>query len=101
MPGVFQESLQENRALIDGRWNKNDTKDSANVADLVSRGKCHFYDLPDINLRDVWSLLSLRKRLKKREHRVGMRIRNNLVAQYFPELDQAWYGCRQENLSIA
>lgn len=28
------------------------------------------------------------------------RIRNNLVAQYFPELDRAWYNCNQENLSI-
>jgi transposase len=97
---VTNNAIKKNRALIDGRWDKNDTKDSANVADLVSRGKCHFYDLPDMNLRDIRSLLSLRKRLKNQEHRVGMRIRNNLVAQYFPELDHAWYGCRQENLSI-
>lgn len=93
-------AIKKNRAILDGRWDKNDTKDSANVADLVSRGRCHFYDLPDMNLRDIRSLLSLRKRLKKQEHRCITRIRNNLVAQYFPELDRAWYSCQQENLAI-
>jgi len=97
---VTNTAIKKNRALLDGRWDKNDTKDSANVADLVSRGRCHFYDLPDINLRDIRNLLSLRKRLKKQEHRLMTRIRNNLVAQYFPELDSAWYSCQQENLSI-
>jgi len=97
---VTNTAIKKNRAILDGRWDKNDTKDSANVADLVSRGRCHFYDLPDINLRDIRNLLSLRKRLKKQEHRVMTRIRNNLVAQYFPELDGAWYSCQQENLAI-
>jgi transposase len=97
---VTNAAIKKNRAILDGRWDKNDTKDSANVADLVSRGRCHFYDLPDINLRDIRNLLSLRKRLKKQEHRLITRIRNNLVAQYFPELDRSWYRCRQENLAI-
>ena len=97
---VTNSAIKKNRAILDGRWDKNDTKDAANVADLVSRGRCHFYDLPDMNLRNIRSLLSLRKRLKKQEHRLITRIRNNLVAQYFPELDAAWYGCQQENLAI-
>jgi transposase len=97
---VTNTAIKNNRALMDGRWDKHDTKDSANVADLVSRGKCHFYDLPDINIRDIRNLLSLRKRLKKQEHRLMTRIRNNLAAQYFPELDRTWYQSRQENLSI-
>ena len=97
---VTNNAIKNNRALLDGRWDKNDTKDAANVADLVARGRCHFYDLPEINLRDIRNLLSLRKRLKKQEHRLMTRIRNNLVAQYFPELERCWYSCRQENLSI-
>ncbi|MEJ2223496.1 MAG: transposase, partial [Desulfobacterales bacterium] len=97
---VTNTAIKKNRAILDGRWDKNDTKDAANVADLVSRGRCHFYDLPDMNLRDIRNLLSLRKRLKKQEHRLITRIRNNLVAQYFPELDGAWYRCQQENLAI-
>jgi transposase len=97
---VTNAAIKKNRTILDGRWDKTDTKDSANVADLVSRGRCHFYDLPDINLRDIRNLLSLRKRLKKQEHRLMTRIRNNLVAQYFPELDRAWYSCQQENLAI-
>ena len=44
---------------------KNDTKDSANVADLVAQGKCHYYDLPEMRLRGLRSLLLVRKRLKK------------------------------------
>jgi transposase len=97
---VTNNAIKKNRALLDGRWDKNDTKDAANVADLVSRGKCNFYDLPAPDMRDIRNLLSLRKRLKKQEHRYMTRIRNNLVAQYFPELDQVWYSCRGENLSI-
>ena len=97
---VTNSAIKKNRAILDGRWDKNDTKDAANVADLVSRGRCHFYDLPDMPLRDIRNLLSLRKRLKKQQHRLITRIRNNLVAQYFPELDSAWYGCQQENLAI-
>lgn len=97
---VTNSAIKKNRAILDGRWDKNDTKDAANVADLVSRGRCHFYDLPDMNLRDIRNLLSLRKRLKKQEHRLITRIRNNLVAQYFPELDRVWYRCQQENLAI-
>jgi len=27
---------------LDGRWDTNDTRDAANVADLVSQGKCLF-----------------------------------------------------------
>ncbi len=97
---VTNSAIKKNRAILDGRWDKNDTKDAANVADLISRGRCHFYDLPDMQLRDIRNLLSLRKRLKKQQHRLITRIRNNLVAQYFPELDSAWYGCQQENLAI-
>jgi len=83
--GVYatNEAIKKNRSLIDGRWDKNDTKDSANVADLVAQGKCHYYDLPDQRLRDLRSLLLLRKRLKKQVTVAGA-DRNNLVAQYFP-----------------
>ena len=65
---VTNEAIKKNRALLDGRWDKNDTKDAANVADLLSQGKCQYYDLPDMNLRDVRSLLLLRTRLMKQQH---------------------------------
>ena len=39
-------AVKKNRELLDGRWDKNDTKDAANVADLITQGKCLFYDLP-------------------------------------------------------
>jgi transposase len=45
-------------------------------------------------------VLSLRRRLKKEEHRLRMNIRNNLLAQYFPELDAYYSACESETLAI-
>ena len=87
---VSGNAVKRNRELLDGRWDKHDVKDSANVADLVSQGKCLFYEYPSVALRDLRSLLSLKRRLKRQEHSYRVRIRNHLLAQYFPELDR-WY----------
>jgi transposase len=97
---VTNEAIKKNRVLLDGRWDKHDTKDAANIADLVSQGKCQYYDLPDIPLRDLRSLLLFRTRLLKQKHSARVRIRNNLVAQYFPELDSYWNQAETENLAI-
>jgi transposase len=97
---VSNHAIAENRQTLDGRWDKNDTKDSANVADLVSQGKCQFFEEPDADLLELRSLLSLRKRLKKQEHSIRMQIRNGLVARHFPELDRHWGSCLTENLAI-
>jgi hypothetical protein len=35
-------AVKRNRELLDGRWAKHDTKDAANIADLISQGKCLF-----------------------------------------------------------
>ena len=97
---VTGKALKRNRELLDGRWDKNDTKDCANVADLVSRGKCQFYDQPDEDIIAVRNLMAVRKQLKKEEHRLRMRIRNGLIAKYFPEMDRHWGSCLEENLAI-
>ena len=81
-------AVNRNRELLDGRWDKYDDKDAANIADLISQGKCLFYEYPEIILRDLRSLLSLKRKLKKQEHSYRVRIRNQLLAQYFPELDR-------------
>jgi transposase len=93
-------AVTKNRELIDGRWDKHDTKDAANVADLISQGKCLFYEYPSSNLRDLRSLLSLKRRLKRQEHSHKVRIRNHLIAQYFPELDRYLSHSEAENLAI-
>ena len=80
-------AVKHNRSLLDGRWDKHDTKDSANVADLISQGKCLYYEYPNPKVRDLRNLLSLKRRLKKEEHGLRVRIRNQLLAQYFPEMD--------------
>ena len=93
-------AVTKNRELLDGRWDKNDHKDSANVADLISQGKCQYYDYPSKSLRDLRDLLSLKRKLKKQEHGIRVRIRNHLLAQYFPEFDRYFgKGC-SESIAI-
>ena len=93
-------AVKRNRELLDGRWDKHDTKDSANVADLISQGKCLFYEYPSMALRDLRNLLSLKKRLKKQEHGLRVRIRNHLLAAYFPEFDRYYRQSDSQGLAI-
>jgi transposase len=93
-------AVKRNRELLDGRWDKNDTKDSANVADLISQGKCLFYDYTPVLIRELRNLLSFKRRLKKQEHGLRIRIRNCLLAQYFPELDRYYSKWETEILSV-
>jgi len=97
---VTGKAVKNNRELLDGRWDKNDIKDPANVADLICQGKCLYYDYPSASIDQLRELLSLRRRLKKEEHSLRMRIRNNLLAQYFPELDRFYSACESESLAI-
>jgi transposase len=93
-------TVARNRESLDGRWDKHDGKDSANVADLISQGKCLYYEHPTAELRGLRGLLSLKKRLKKQEHGYRVRIRNQLIAQYFPEMDSHYGRSETEGLSI-
>jgi len=92
-------TVKHNRDSLDGRWDKHDDKDSANVADLISQGKCLYYEHPSAKLRGLRGLLSLKRRLKRQEQSYRVRIRNHLIAQYFPEMDSD-YG-RSEALGLA
>jgi transposase len=97
---VSPEAANKNRSLLDGRWNKHDGKDCANVADLVCQGKCLYYEYPSAELRDLRNLLSLNRKLKKLEQGLRLRIRNHLVAQYFPEIDQYCHWGANEGLAL-
>ena len=90
----------ENRKTLDGRWDTNDTRDPANVADLVSQGKCLFYEFPVGVLQDLRNLLSLKRRFKRVEHGYRVRIRNHLLAKYFPELDRYYEQSPATSLAI-
>jgi hypothetical protein len=96
---VSNKAIAEKRQTLDGRWDKNDTKDSANVADLVCQGKCRFFEKPEPDIVTLRSLLALRRRLKKDEHALRMQIRNGLIVKYFPEFDALWGSCLEENLN--
>ena len=87
-------AVKKNRELLDGRWDRNDTKDAANVADLITQGKCLFYEFASQDLRELRSLLSLERRLKKSKQAYKIRIRNHLIAQHFPEMD-AYFNYRE------
>lgn len=93
-------TVARNRESLDGRWDKHDGKDSANVADLISQGKCLYYEHPSAELRGLRGLLSLKRRLKKQEHGYRVRIRNHLIAQYYPEMDRDYGRLGAEGLSI-
>jgi transposase len=93
-------SVKKNRETLDGRWDKHDEKDSANVADLISQGKCLYYEYPAARLRGLRGLLSLKRRLRKQEHGYRVRIRNHLIAQYFPEMDRDYERLGAEGLSV-
>lgn len=93
-------AVKSNRKTIDGRWDKNDTKDPAVIADLISQGKFLFCEYPPMPMRDLRNLLSLKRRLKRLEHGQKMRIRNHLLAQYFPEMDKLYNTMSQEALAI-
>ena len=90
----------ENRKTLDGRWDTNDTRDAANVADLMSQGKCLFYEFPVGPLSDLRNLLSLKRRFKRVEQGYQVRIRNHLLAKYFPELDRYYRRPTPTNLAI-
>ena len=93
-------AVRRNRELLDGRWDKHDLKDAANVADLISQGKFQYYEHPRIEIRELRELLSLKKKLKRQEHGLRVRIRNNLLSQYFPEMEP-YYNCyERDNLAI-
>jgi transposase len=93
-------AVKQNRELLDGRWDKHDRKDAANVADLIAQGKCQFYDYPELKVRELRELLSIKYKLKKQEHGLKTRIRNNLLAKYFPEMDQFMNTCKQDTYTI-
>jgi transposase len=93
-------TVARNRESLDGRWDKHDGKDSANVADLISQGKCLYDEHPLAELRGLRGLLSLKRRLKKQEHGYRVRIRNHLIAQYYPEMDRDYERLGAEGLSI-
>ena len=93
-------AAHENRKTLDGRWDTNDSRDAANVADLMSQGKCLFYEFPVGALKDLRNLLSLKRRLKREEHGYRVRVRNHLLAKYFPELDRYYEQSESTVLAI-
>jgi transposase len=93
-------AVKRNRGTLDGRWDKHDMKDAANVADLISQGKCQYYEYPSEGLRDLRNLLSLKRRLKRQEHGMRVRIRNHLIAQYYPEMDGYYGRSEREGLAV-
>ncbi len=98
---VSNVASQRNRELLDGRWDKNDVGDAANVADLIGQGRCLFAYDPEIVLRTLDNFVRSRIQLKKQEHALRMRIRNRIIAQFFPELECAYSPGGQDMVVLA
>jgi len=61
------------------------------VADLISQGKCLFYEQPDEDNVVVRNLLVIRKQLKREEHRLRIRIRKHVTRHFQPTANRcAW-----------
>lgn len=96
---VSNVAAKRNRESLNGRWDKNDKSCAANVADLISQGKFLYYDIKNKTLRELTSLMRRRAWLRKQKHRMQMRLRNQLAAQYFPEIDE-YFGTDSIALSV-
>lgn len=84
--GISTVIAHENRKTLDGRWKKNDPKDAYNIVDLIAQNKFFFYQ-QDIYYESLRCLISLRDRLSKKLSSIKIRLRNNHLAKYFPEMD--------------
>lgn len=84
--GISTVTAHENRKTLDGRWKKNDPKDAYNIVDLISQNKCFFYQQDDY-YESLRCLVLLRNRLSKELSSIKIRLRNNHLAKYFPEMD--------------
>ncbi len=83
-------AAKNNRLSLDGRWDKNDTRDAFNASDMISQGKFQFYSLPRDTISGIRQLLALRRRLIKSLNAFKARVRNNLLAIAFPELEKIY-----------
>ena len=84
-------AVKENRKTFDGRWRKTDPDDAFNITDLLYQGKVMFYDLEHQNQSiQLKPLIILRKKLQKRLSSIKAKIRNNIFAQCFPEIDSLY-----------
>ena len=54
----------------------------------------------DPEVRELRGLLSLQRKLKRQAQGLQLRIRNNLLAQYFPEMDQ-YYDTGEKESAIS
>jgi len=87
--GISTVIAHENRKTLDGRWKKNDPKDAYNIVDLISQNKFFFYQ-QDTYYESLRCLIALRDRLSKQLSSIKIRLRNNHLAKYFPEMDAVY-----------
>ena len=88
---VSSVAAKENRKTFDGRWRKNDPDDAYNITDLLNQGKIMFYDLEhQKQFKQLKPLIILRKKIQKRLCSLKVKIRNNVFAQCFPEVDSLY-----------
>ena len=80
-------AAKKNRIASTARWRKTDPQDAKNVADLMAQGKILFYreDMLDIEQIRIYSKRHLA--LAKKRRSIKAQFRNNIFAEFFPEID--------------
>jgi len=87
--GISTVAAKENRKSLDGRWKKNDPKDAFNIVDMLSQRKMFFYK-EDPYSDSLKTLLKTRAQISVKLSSTKIRIRNNYLALYFPEIDSLY-----------
>jgi transposase len=73
-----------NRRPLDGTWDKSDSKDAANLCDLLERGRVCFYSLPDGPVADLRRLVRLLRKARVELGACKTRFRNTLLPALAP-----------------
>jgi hypothetical protein len=88
---VSSVAAKNNRATMhSGRWGKNDPRDAYNIVDLMMQGKILFYREENTECSDLRKYLFIRRRLITMKSACKHRIRNNILACHFPELENMY-----------
>jgi len=67
---------------------------------LIAQGQCQFYEFPAKAILELRELQSVKRKLKKHEKSLKVRIRNNLLVFYFHEMDHYVDGFGQDSLMV-
>ena len=79
-----------NRRTLGGSWLKTDPRDAQNLVDLLRQGKIIRYESYDGDIEEARRLLKIDRVLMQESNKLKVRIRNRLLSECFPELEEIY-----------